>query len=200
MKGWTGDGCRMPRAVASAFVVATAVSAALLGSLPAGAEDTAVPYSAREGVGIVTEAAFAWHPDAYLVYLENDEPLDPAGNAVRWGYLFYSPSADETRGYSVRAGEIVQAVNIGVQFKAPPLAGDWVDSAVALEAAENKAGRKYREKHAGRLNTILLMRGAFQEKSPDTTTWTLIYTAPETPSLFVVVDAVTGKVKRTWRG
>jgi hypothetical protein len=28
----------------------------------------------------------------------------------------------------------------------------------------------------------------------------LIYTSPQAPTLFVVVDAVTGKVKRTWRG
>jgi hypothetical protein len=183
---------RIPAALAA--IAAMGVLAAA-----AGAEDTAVPYSARGGVSIVTEAAAAWQPDAYLVYLENDEPLDAAGNAARWGYLFYSPGADLVRGYSVRNGKIVQAGNVGVQFKAPPLPGEWVDSAVALAAGQDKS-REYCEEFGGHLDTALLMRGAFQEKNPDTTTWTLVYTAPHTPSLFVVVDAATGKVKRTWRG
>jgi hypothetical protein len=187
MKRWSG------------IPIVLAAGAALLGP-PAGAEDAAVPFSAREGLGIVTEAAFAWQRDAYLVYVENDEPLDPAGSAERWGYLFYSPLTDEVRGYSVRNGRIVHAGSVGVQFKAPPLDGEWVDSAVALDAAEKKAGREYRETNTGHLDTILLMRGAFQEKSPDATNWTLIYTSPQAPTLFVVVDAVTGKVKRTWRG
>jgi hypothetical protein len=47
---------------------------------------------------------------------------------------------------------------------------------------------------------MLLMRGAFQDKDPDQTTWTLIYTSPSAPSLFVVVDATAAKVRRTWRG
>jgi hypothetical protein len=184
------------------FGIAAALAACGLaaGPLAAGAGDAAVPCSARENLGIVTEAAAAWRSDAYLVYLENDEPLDPAGNAARWGYLFYSPGADEARGYSVQNGAIVHAGNVGVQFKAPPLSGEWVDSAAALEAAQDKAGRKYCEEYGGRLDTILLMRGAFQEKTPDSTTWTLVYTAPGATSLFVVVDAVTGSVKRTWRG
>lgn len=192
-------GTRMAASGPLCLAVAFLVIGVLPDPFPARAGGVPVPGSAREGVGIVTEAAAAWHPDAYLVYVENDEPLDPAGNAARWGYLFYSPSADEIRGYSVRSGEIVHAANVGVHFKAPPLSREWVDSAVALSAAENKAGREYREKHAGRLDTILLMREASLEKNPDTPTWTLIYTAPRTPSLFVVVDAVTGKVEWTWR-
>ena len=47
---------------------------------------------------------------------------------------------------------------------------------------------------------MLLLRGAFEDGNPDQTTWTLIYTSPTAPSLFVVVDAVQGKVRRTWRG
>jgi len=47
---------------------------------------------------------------------------------------------------------------------------------------------------------MLLMRGAFDDTSPDRTSWTLVYTAPHAPSLFVVVDAAEGKVRRTWRG
>ena len=51
-----------------------------------------------------------------------------------------------------------------------------------------------------RLSTMLLMRGPFQDGDPDRTAWTLIYTVPEQPALFVLVDAVDGKVRRSWRG
>ena len=47
---------------------------------------------------------------------------------------------------------------------------------------------------------MLLMRGAFRDDDPDATNWTLVYAAVSGPSLFVVVDAVDGKVRRTWRG
>jgi hypothetical protein len=47
---------------------------------------------------------------------------------------------------------------------------------------------------------MLLMRGAFDAENPNRTTWLLVYTTPDAPSLFVVVDAADGKVRRTWRG
>ena len=49
-------------------------------------------------------------------------------------------------------------------------------------------------------DTMLLMRGAIQEDQPDRTTWMLVYTAPNLPALFVVLDAADGTVLRTWRG
>jgi hypothetical protein len=47
---------------------------------------------------------------------------------------------------------------------------------------------------------MLLMRGALYNEEPDESTWMLVYTSPSAPSLFVVVDAESGKVRRTWRG
>jgi hypothetical protein len=47
---------------------------------------------------------------------------------------------------------------------------------------------------------MLLTRGIFHDGDPNRTTWTVVYTAPGKPSLFVVVDARTGDVRRTWRG
>jgi hypothetical protein len=47
---------------------------------------------------------------------------------------------------------------------------------------------------------MLLSRGAFQQGAPDLTTWTIVYTSPAAPSLFVVVDAAQGRICRTWRG
>ncbi len=155
---------------------------------------------ARAGLEIATAAAKSWSPDAVLVYLENDEDLDAQGAATRWGYLFYSSSTQKARAYSVRDGRILVAENLGMKFEAPPVAAGWIDSGTAIEAAEREVGRAFKQQSGGRLTTMLLMRGAFDDTNPDRTTWTLIYTVPNAPSLFVVVDAAEGKVRRTWKG
>jgi dipeptidyl aminopeptidase/acylaminoacyl peptidase len=167
---------------------------------PAAAAGEPVPFAARAGLDLALDAARSWAADAALVYLENDEPLDGAGAAGRWGYLFYSPALEKSRVYSLRQGKIVVAEYLEMRFEAPPLAGDWIDSDAALAAAERGGGRTFREQHSGQLSTMLLMRGAFADDDPDRTTWTLIYSAPGQPSLFIVVDAQEAKVRRTWRG
>ena len=182
-----------------AILLAGVVVATLVGSGTAIARDPA-PFSARTGVDIATSAARAWAADAYLVYLENDQDLTTTGAADRWGYLFYSPGRHEARAYSVRDGKILTAEDFTVRMDPPPVATEWMDSEAAFAVAEEKAGAKYRTEHGGASETMLLMRGAFHDRDPDATTWTVIYRAPNTPSLFVVVDAATGKVARTWRG
>jgi hypothetical protein len=183
----------------SRFVVATGLMLLAAWAAPAVAGERP-PFAARAGLDLAADAARSWAADAALVYLENDEPLDASGAAERWGYLFYSPGQEKSRVYSLRQGKIVVAEYLEMRFEAPPLASDWIDSGVALAAAERGGGREFREKHAGRLGTMLLMRGAFADDDPDQTTWTLIYTAPDGPSLFIVVDASEGTVRRTWRG
>jgi hypothetical protein len=158
------------------------------------------PYSARTGLDAARDAALTWAADARLVYLENDEDVALNGSATRWGYLFHSADKGRARGYSVRDGKILEAADLGFDFEAPPLPENWVDSSDALIAAEKKAGRKYREESGGHLANMLLIRGAFYDKKPDTTTWALVYKAENQPTLFVVVDATEGKVVRTWRG
>jgi hypothetical protein len=172
---------------------------ALLLAVPARARDR-VPFEARAGLDVATAAALAWSHDAVLVYVENDESLNEGGATERWGYLFYSALEGRARGYSIREGRILTAEYLDVKIEAPPLARQWIDSGMALAIAEKKAGLAFRQKHQGTLSTMLLMRGVFNEKHPDQTTWTVVYTAPDAPSLFVVVDALEGKVRRTWRG
>ncbi len=167
---------------------------------PAASAREMPPFAAREGLELASAAAQAWSGDAVLVYVENDEALDEAGHSPRWGYLFHSPSLDRARVWSVRAGKLVVAENLDMRFDAPPLAADWQDSGVALAAAEAEGGERFRQQHKARLESMLLMRGALSEGDPDVTTWTFVYSAPGAPSLFVVVDATTGKVQRTWRG
>ena len=173
--------------------------AGLLLATPSGAE-SAAPFPARQGLALASTAAQAWAADAALVYLENDEALADGASSARWGYLFYSPSLERARVWSVRDGHIAVAENLDMRFDAPPVAPDWIDSGQALAAAESGGGGAFRKEFGGKLVTMLLMRGAFSEGDPDVTTWTFIYNAPGAPSLFVVVDAADGKVQRTWRG
>ena len=178
-------------------IAALALTVAL--AAPAVARDHAA-FQARAGIEICAAAAWAWAPDAFLVYVENDEDVQAGGVATRWGYLFYSPSLAKARGYSVRDGKILVAENLAMRFEAPPTATHWIDSGAALEAADRAAGVAFRRERAGRLQTMLLMRGPFQEGDPDETTWTIVYASERAPSLFVVVSAADGKVRRTWRG
>ena len=194
---------RLDRGIASgAHALRATVSPLLLVMLlaaPAAAGGRA-PVHARAGLDLAQAAGTIWSPDAYLVYLENDEPLDSHGAAPRWGYLFYSPMLKKARVYSVREGRILVAEDLGMRFEAPPVAGGWIDSEAAFKAADEGPAREFCFENDGRLDTMLLMRGAIQEDQPDRTTWMLVYTAPNLPSLFVVLDAADGKVLRTWRG
>lgn len=163
-------------------------------------DEQAAPFSARSGLDIAKDAAQSWAADARLVYLENDDMVHPDGGAPRWGYLFFSASRGKARGYSIRDGKLDEAADLGFDFDAPPVADEWIDSGAALSIAEKKAGAKYCLENHGRLATMLLIRGAFHDDTPDATTWTLVYTSPASPSLFVVVDAAKGEVVKTWRG
>lgn len=161
---------------------------------------SAPPFAARQGLELASTAAQSWSADAVLVYVENDEPLDGAGSSARWGYLYYSPSQERARVWSVRGGKLAVAENLDMRFDAPPVSANWLDSDAALVAAEEGGGARFRKEHGGRLVNMLLMRGALSEGDPDVTTWTFVYSASGAPSLFVVVDATHGKVQRTWRG
>ena len=191
---------RQPRAAArvrAALLLVSALLAALAAS--AWASDR-TPVHARSGLDLAMAAAHAWSPDAELIYLENDEVLDSHGAAMRWSYLFHSPLLDKSRGYSVRDGKIVVAEDLAMKFEAPPIPAEWIDSAAAFTASDEGPARSFVQEHDGHLDTMLLLRGALEADQPDRTTWMLVYSAPNLPSLFVVLDAADGKVLRTWRG
>jgi hypothetical protein len=187
------------RSRAMVMVGAIAVACLVLVNLPAMAKD--IPgFEARAGLDLTLAAARSWAPDAALVYVENDEDLAADGAAGRWGYLYYSAAMQKARGYSVREGRIVVAENLEMAFEAPPIASQWIDSGAAIHAAEESVGRTFRKDHEARLSAMLLTRGALSDGDPNLTTWTLVYSSPNVPSLFVVVDATDGHVRRTWRG
>lgn len=170
----------------------SAAGVAMAGERPA--------FAAREGLGLAEAAALRWAPDAQLVYVENDEAALADGRAGRWGYLFRSESLGRSRAYSVRDGRILVAEDLVMRFEAPPLQTSWIDSGDAIRVADREAGDAYRRRHGGSARTLLLMRGAFQDADPDAPTWTVVYTSPSAPALFVMVDARDARVRRTWRG
>jgi len=176
-----------------------AVLACLGMARPAVAGDPA-PFEARAGVETARAAARSWSPDAALVWVENDEDPGATGAAERWSYLYYAPSTDQARVYSVKDGKILAAENLDMKFDAPPLADEWIDSGMAFAAAEAAKGAEFRSSVHGTLHAMVLARGTMDAAEPDLTTWTLVYAAPGTASLFVVVDAASAKVLRTWRG
>ncbi|MCB1164135.1 hypothetical protein KDL67_15710 [bacterium] len=172
-------------------------------STPARADERA-PFAARDGLALAADAARAWADDAQLVYVENDEDLGAAGQAPRWGYLFRSTQRGRCRSYSLSfdggAAKVLQARDLDFDFDAPPLPTQWVDSAAALLSADDAGGRDYCRKHQGRLSSMVLLRGAFHPQRPDMSTWTVVYTSPDAPSFYVLLDASSGHAVRTWRG
>lgn len=179
-----------------------AVAAVLLGTRAFARDlrDNRLPFAARSGLSLAADAAQVWSSDAALVYVENDEHVGDDGAAQRWGYLFFSPALKKCRAYSIRGGRILVAEDLDMKYEAPPVSSGWIDSGAALSAAEQAAGRSFRADHHGSVATMLLSRGAFSAGDPDETTWTVIYSSPDAPSLFVLIDAAQGKVRRTWRG
>lgn len=182
----------------AAFALACGV-ALVLPSRPAAAARP-VPFAARAGLANAEAAAQVWAQDAALVYVENDADVGEDGGAARWGYLFYSQVRRQARAYSVRDGRVVVAETLPQAFAAPVVASQWIDSAEALRTADAHGGLAWCRAHGGHASTLLLTRGLFDETAPDRTTWTIVYTAPGAPSLFVLVDAAEGRVCRSWRG
>lgn len=157
----------------------------------------APPFGAHDGLDLARAAATSWSPDAALVYLENDEPLTD-GLSPRWSYLFFSPTRDQARGWSVKNGRIVESANLDFRFESLPIGGGWVDGVAALRAAEE--AEAFRKLAGAEVRHLLLVRNGLADEQPETATWLVVCSAPDAPDLFVVVDAGTARVLKSWRG
>lgn len=162
------------------------------------ASETAV--GTHDVLALAASAARAWADDAQLVYVENDEPVLADGTSPRWGLLYWSGSRGQSRAYSLRADKVQRAEDLDFDFAPPPLAAEWIDSREALRRADGAGGTRYRTEFGGRLRSMVLVRGVLHLDDPRRTTWTCVYDAPQQPSLWVVLDAQSGKVLRTWKG
>lgn len=158
-----------------------------------------VSLSARNALATATTAALAWAEDAELVYLENDEALDAGGASARWGFLFRAQGGRVLRAYSVEGARLRHAAAPPLRYDAPPVRDGWIDSAQALAPALERAADELKMQPP-LPTSALLSRGVFDRSNPDHTTWTFVFTLPDAPSLFVVIDAEDAKVLKTWRG
>jgi hypothetical protein len=180
--------------------VVAALGATLVAAVAAPAWSREIaPYAARAGLEEARRGARPGRRTPSWSTSRTTRRSMPAAQRIA-GATSLSPRLDRARAYSIRDGRIVVAENLDIKLEPPRLAAEWIDSGAALAAAEDGGARAFREKEGGRLSTMLLMRGAFDDKLPDETTWMLVYTSPNAPSLYVVVEAVAGKVRRTWRG
>lgn len=155
------------------------------------AEDTA----ARTGVTLAAAAADAWADDARLVWIENDTPIDTEGRAAQWGYLYYSRAKHAMRSWSVRDAQIVAAVDHTVSAEAPALDADWQDSSAIAPRAWDEGGREFCAA-GGTLVRLVLVCGVFAPEPA----WCAVFDRAEGPSLYVLLDAKSGEVKKRWRG
>lgn len=151
-------------------------------------------------LSLAAASARAWADDAQLVYVENDEPVGDDGTSARWGLLYWSASKERSRAYSLRENKVQRAEDLDFAFAPPPLATAWIDSHDALRRADEAGGAKYRSEFAGHVRSMVLVRGVLHLDDPERTTWTCVYDAPAQPSLWVVLDAESGKVLRKWKG
>ena len=109
----------------------------LLAAVSLGADRA--PYPARAGLDLAASGAGVVAGRVAGLRRERRDVADD-GSAQRWGYLFYSPSLQKSRVYSVRDGKIVVAENLEMKLEAPPVASGWIDSGAALAAAEQDGG------------------------------------------------------------
>lgn len=172
----------------------------LLSGATVGARAEESPVSAQAVLPLAAASARAWADDAQLVYLENDEAVDAAGTSTRWGLLYWSASLERSRAYSLRENKVQRAEDLDFAFAPPPLAQGWIDSREALKRADAAGGAEFRSEFAGHLRSMVLVRGVLHLDDPERTTWTCVYDAPSQPSLWVVLDAESGKVLRKWKG
>jgi hypothetical protein len=164
------------------------------------AKDEPSPVSAAGVHALADDAARSWAEDARLLYVENDADVSLGGHAKSWGYLYWSDHRDAGRSYSLHEDRIVLANNPSVDLPSLPLHDNWIDSDAALDQAEASGGRDYRENRAGRVQNMVLVRGVFDEEHPERSTWTVVYSSPSYPSLWIVIDATSGDLVRKWEG
>ena len=129
-----------------------------------------IGLKARDGYESAKALARPWQQDATLVYVEASESLWPDGTADAWTYLFWSPTARVTRGWTVRKGGTAVWYELAFPFSPPPIEDGWMDAFNALEKA-GKDPAFTQTKAAGSLRIAMLSNGLSLPDGPGRTTW-----------------------------
>jgi len=116
------------------------------------------PLLARARFDEAVAQALARAPDA-LFYDLLETPADTTGRSPIWQYAFYSPSSDSTITV-VQTGLLpLVFARAGAPESLAQVFGTWVDSDVAMAAAEAAAGAAFRAAHAGEAQTLTIRAG-----------------------------------------
>jgi len=164
--------------------------------------------TARATYDDVVALARSVHADAALSGIQGGE-LTPDGQAGTWLYIFYSAASEDTLGVALNFGYVVLLDNVSLGGEgggldpAISLPDGWVDSSVALEAAEGAGGSDFRMENmdvfiqAGLYNIDLQGGGAGKDASvaDQQPIWTISYNDQTNFTSFqVLVDGLTGEV------
>lgn len=134
-------------------------------------------------------------PDPVLYAITSSTSLDTTGKDLSWLYYYYSNSLD--------TGIIVTTTFAGALLAVygPNLPGvvirlltdNFVNSDVAILAAENAGGRQFRYTHSGVTITAMVYKLPL---APDTTRpyWTVIYRDSSNNFLPFIIDGITGSI------
>jgi hypothetical protein len=126
------------------------------------------PVLARSRLDAATTEAQSRAADAVLYELA-EIPVDTTGRSPFWRYVFYSPAQDSTIEV-VETGLIpLSFARAGRPVALAPIFGTWVDSDLALAAAEGAGGAIFRAGHAGQPQTLTLRAGLQPDVPTDAT-------------------------------
>jgi methionine-rich copper-binding protein CopC len=157
------------------------------------------PASARDGFTMALAGALAWATDAQLVAVVSPlGDVSPSGESVTWVYVFYSTTKDSVYQFVIFGGVLVASEPTEAPFTTDPLPPTWVDSRMAVAAAETEAGAAYRQSNPNAFVSAALSRGILSG-DPQRAIWAIIYHSFPTidqgiADLGVLVDAETGQV------
>ena len=161
------------------------------------------PATARDRLDEAVAEAEGRAPDARLFALP-ETVVDTTGGAPLWTFTFYSPAQDST--ITVLATGLIPFAfsTAGSPPTLSSIQDGWVDSDVAVAAAEGAGGEGFRDGH--RDDTVLIgLRGGLYPDVPTDATpaWRVVYRAsdgvagPALDSLIVYVSMLTGTVIST---
>lgn len=143
---------------------------------------------ARHNFPAILTLAHAWAGDAYPVAVYGD--VEAEGNSYYWEYWFYSPLSAHFRSW-VSFGEVVlQALSDSTLSTTLPLQQGWVDSDVAMAAAEAAGGSAYRSNNQDVSSDAALLRWYWGQ--PVKTIWLITYYSSTSAPLQLIIDALSG--------
>lgn len=107
-----------------------------------------LPQTARVMYNMAFPQVSQVDPGAKLALLFSFD-IDVDGTSKSWIFQFYSDQQDSIYGYVTYGPFVMSTGSEQVEGGTPPVQGDWIDSDVALQVAEDAGGEAFRNGNAG---------------------------------------------------